>query len=232
MSQPRRSRHTISRTMAVALLAAIGCAIGLAAVAFVQEASAHTPATTTDKPLTLELALSVAGELPIHELELDEDVSLDELVRALAILASVPLPPGSSLPVVPVADTATLSTARSLEIDIFTDLEAAPGHVLRILTVDLENRDNRTHALPHALANDPMAAFDRDNDLLHLQAEGLDEQGRVHPTAAVLCGENARLVPGGALPCRFVWQLPDNLELAAVELVLPARLQLIAGGGQ
>ena len=180
-------------------------------------------------PLALNLALTVAGELPVHELELEADAGLEDLVRALAALAAVPLPPGSALPVAPVAATGAWSTVGSLNVDLFTDLEANPGHVLQVLMVELENRDDRTHALPHVVADDPMAAFDRDADRLDLQAVGLDGRGRRHPAAAVLCGEQARLVPGGRLPCRLVWQVPDGLELAAVELVVPARLQLPVG---
>ena len=177
------------------------------------------------EPAPLRLSLELTGALP-EALELEQDVRLADLARALAALAAEPLPPDSALPVVPLADTAAWSTARSLEIDFFTGIEPAPGHTLQVLTVELENRDDRTWDLPHAATDDPLAAFDRDADRLPLQAVAVDRRGRPHPAAAVLCGEQARLVPGGRLPCRLVWQVPDGLELAAVELVVPARLQL------
>ena len=180
------------------------------------------------RPVPLQLSLELTGVLP-EELELEAEVQLADVVRALAALTTVPLPPDSALPVAPVADTAAWSTARALDVDFFTEITPAPGHTLRVLTIELENLDHRTWDLPHAVADDPMAAFDREADRLPLQAVAMDRRGRPHPAAAVLCGAQARLVPGGRLPCRLVWQVPDGLELAAVELVVPARLRLPVG---
>ena len=180
------------------------------------------------EPVPLRLSLELTGALP-ESLELEEDVRLADLVRALAALAAEPLPPDSALPVAPVADTAAWSTVRSLDVDFFTEIAPAPGHTLRVLTIELENLDDHTWNLPHAAADDPLAAFDREADSLPLQAVAVDRRGRPHPAAAVLCGARARLVPGGRLPCRLVWQVPDGLELAAVELVVPARLRLPIG---
>ena len=171
----------------------------------------------------------MTGELPVHELALEADAGLADLAQALATLSATPLPPGSALPVAPVADTAAWSQARALDVDIFTELEASPGHTLRVLTIEVENLDDRTHRLPHAVADDPMTVFGREADALLLQATGVDGRGRRHPAAAVLCGEQARLVPGGRLPCQLAWQMPYGLELKAVELVVPARLQLPVG---
>ena len=206
--------------LALVVLAAFIVVLGVAGLGGLVRA-----AETGDDRLALDLVLTVTGELPVHELALEADAGLADLARALAALSATPLPPGSALPVSPVADTAAWSQARALDVDVFTELEAAPGHTLRVLTVELENLDERTHRLPHAVADDPMAAFD-EADALLLQATGVDARGRRHPAAAVLCGEQARLVPGGRLPCRLVWQVPDGLELQAVELVVPARLQL------
>ena len=224
MSRPRRVR-TFAATLsahALAAAAAIGLIGLLAGLLGAPPAAAHG---ASDPALRLDL--SIAGALPV--LELEDDVRLEDLVRALAALAAVPLPPDSALPVAPAADTAAWSTARSLDVDFFTELEPAPGHALRILTIELENLDHRTWDLPHAVADDPMAAFAREADSLPLQAVAVDRRGRPHPAAAVLCGPQARLVPGGRLPCRLVWQVPDGIELAAVELVVPARLQLPVG---
>ena len=206
------------------LLAAFIVVLGLAVLTNLVRAEE----TAADR-LALKLALTVTGELPVHELELEADTGLADLARALAALSATPLPPDSALLVAPVADTAAWSTARLLDIDVFTELEAVPGHTLQVLTIELENRDDRPHRLPHAVAGDPMAVFDREADVLLLQAEGLDDRGRRHPAAAVLCGDQARLAPGGRLPCRLAWQVPDGLELKAVELVVPARLQLLVG---
>ena len=183
------------------------------------------------EPLELKLALSLEGILP-EDLELEADAQLGDVARALAALAAMPLPPSSALPVAPDLETARWSTESRVPVDLWTELEARPGHVLRVLTVEFENFDDRAHALPHAATDDPFAAFEDGDEILPLRVVGLDARGRRHPTAAVLCGGDALLLPGGVLPCRFVWQLPTAVELAAVELDLPARLQLIAGAGR
>lgn len=194
-----------------------------------ESAGRSVGAATVPEPPVLKLSLE--GILPA-DLELEADAQLGDVARALAALAAVPLPPGAGLPVAPDLATARWSAETRVPVDLFTELEAAPGHVLRVLTVELENFDDRAHALPHAATDDPFAAFEDAEDLLSLRVVGLDARGRRYPTAAVLCGGDILLLPGGRLPCRMVWQLPAAVELAAVELDLPARLHIVLDDGE
>ena len=170
-----------------------------------------------------ELTLTLSGAV-LADVTLEEPVSLRHLARALALLDQTPLPAGTLLPVQPEMTDAVWATASSVTVDVFTDIEAAPGYTLQTLQVNLRNHDTRAHTLPQRHQAGLVAGFAE--DILPLTVWGLDGAGRAFPTVAVLCGRNTQLLPGAVRPCTFVWELPAGLVLQAVMVEVPARLHL------
>ena len=170
-----------------------------------------------------ELTLTLSGAV-LADVTLEEPVSLRQLARALALLAQTPLPAGTLLPVQPEMTDAVWATVSSVTVDLFTDIEAAPGYTLQTLQVNLRNHDVQAHTLPQRHQAGLVAGFEA--DILPLTVWGLDGAGRAFPTVAVLCGRNTQLLPGAVRPCTFVWELPAGLALQAVVVEVPARLHL------
>ena len=170
-----------------------------------------------------ELTLTLSGAL-LNEVTLETPVSLRQLARTLALLSQTPLPEATQLPVQPELEDARWASPSSVTVNVFTDIEAAPGYTLQTLQAHLRNHDTRAHTLPQRHQHGLMAGFDE--DILPLTVWGLDGEGRQFPTVAVLCGENTQLLPGAVRPCTFVWELPADLTLQAVVVEVPARLQL------
>ena len=181
-------------------------------------------AAELDPPATFILSgeLTLAGSEPLT-LTVAEDLTLPQLARALAVLTAQPLPAGSALPLQPDWAQAVWSTATEIEVSLFTTLKPGSGQELRVLTLPFTNQDTVPHTLPQVALQDELA-FMGQEDVTGLEVVGLDALGRVYPAVAVLCGE-ADLMPGAARACQLVWEVPAAVELAAVELELPARLQ-------
>ena len=171
---------------------------------------------------TLSGELTLAGTEPLA-LAVAEDLTLPQLARALAVLTAQPLPPQSALPLQPDWAQGVWSTASQIEVSLFTTLEPGPGQELRVLTLPFTNQDTVPHTLPQVALQDELA-FMGQEDVILLKVTGRDAQDREYPAVAVLCGDTA-LMPGAARACQLVWEVPAAVELAAVELVLPARLQ-------
>jgi len=201
----------VTRYLAAGLLCGLLLILGVGT-------STGRPARAAAAPaLTLTLSGAALGDVA-----LEEPITLARLARALALLGQTPLPPATRLPLQAELDQAVWSTPASVPVDVFTDLEAAPGQRLHVLTLPLTNRDTAPRFLPQVGAQDAFA-WARAEDVSVLHAVGLDAAGRRFPVVAVLCGE-AAVMPGAARPCRLVWELPPGVALAAVELELPARL--------
>ena len=199
------------------------CLVMLIASIFVQERRTLR-AAELDPPaaFTLRGELTLAGSAPLT-LTVSEDLTLPQLARALAVLTAQPLPAGSALPLQPDWAQATWSTATQIEVSLFTTLEPGSGQELRVLTLPFTNQDTVPHTLPQVARQDELA-FMGQEDVTGLGVVGLDALGRQYPAVAVLCGE-ADLMPAAARACQLVWEVPAAVELAAVELELPARLQ-------
>jgi len=172
-----------------------------------------TARVAEDHDLTLTLSGSALGEAV-----LEEPITLEGLVRALAFLTNRPLPLNGVLPMTPDWERAVWSTVAQLEVDSRETVNSSSGSSLTVLSLPLINMDTRIHTLPNWIQESWY--HDRRGNI---SAVGLDNAGRHFPVVAFLCGEST-VMPSARRDCQLVWDLPPGIELTTVELELRARI--------